>query len=172
MKRVTLLLALLLSGLVFAQIPLKPFNPINPPTLPTELKETDLIGPFGTVYRFYWDGWEGKLVLYRGGTGHLEVDGRKYNARFVFPCNPQDIVAGTVGAGPGYTGKNTNMGHRIVIFIDFPNTPNNRADDQRFDGYVFTQTIKTPGKIAAAGITWWDGIPFGFYMTYWYEIIG
>lgn len=60
--------------------------------------------------------------------------------------------------GPGYIGVNSTDTHRIVFWVDFANTPANPADDQRFDGYVFTQT-----RNAMAGVTWWAGIPFGFY---------
>jgi len=75
--------------------------------------------------------------------------------------------------GPGYTGKMGVLGHRVVFFVDFANTPNNTQDDQRFDGYIFTQTLKEgTSKKAISGITWWDGIPFGFYATYWYNIPG
>ncbi|KAF2957871.1 hypothetical protein AS159_05600 [Thermotoga sp. Ku-13t] len=170
MKKVMLLVALVLGGLVFAQAqPLVPHIPFTP-LLSTTIKETQVLGPYGSVWKIFWDGWEGTLVLQKGGVGYIETGGKKYNLEYVILKNPQDNVLGM--AGPDYTGKNTNIGHRIVFIVDFANTPNNRNDDQRFDGYIFTQTINTPSKRAIAGITCWDQIPFGFYATYWYDIPG
>ncbi|MEJ5228440.1 MAG: hypothetical protein WHT65_00390 [Pseudothermotoga sp.] len=167
--------AVLLSSLLLAQTQMTPVKPgiANIPFLPllTTMNQNDIIGPYGSVWKIYWDGWEGELVLFKGGTGYIKSsDGNKYNLTYSILRNPQDSVSGMTG--PGYTGKNSNIGHRIVFLVDFANTANNTQDDQRFDGYIFTQTIKNAPKRAMAGITWWDGIPFGFYAIYWYDVPG
>ena len=75
--------------------------------------------------------------------------------RYKITLNPQDSIEGMQGPG---NQKPSSLGHRIVFWVDFNNTPKNPKDDQRFDGYMMTQT-----KDAIAGVTWWNGIPFGFY---------
>ncbi|MEN3009214.1 hypothetical protein [Pseudothermotoga sp.] len=155
MRRVWLLVFIVTAILSFAQ---------------RSVRDVDILGAsgvgVGTVWKIYWDGWEGTLVLRRVGNSYLETtDGKRYTVRYFILKNPQDNVEGMTG--PGYTGRTSNLGHRIVFFVDFANTPNNPQDDQRFDGYIFTQTIKAQGsKKAMAGITWWNGIPFGFYATF------
>lgn len=171
MKKIFLVILTLVAALSLAQLqPLKPAIPFVP-LLSTTIREVDVLGPYGSVWKIYWDGWEGTLVLFKNGTGYIDAaDGKRYNLTHMILKNPQDNVAGMTG--PGYTGKSSNMGHRIVFFVDFAQTPNNTQDDQRFEGYLFTQTIKTSNKRAIAGITWWDGIPFGFYATFWYGVPG
>ncbi len=171
LKVIFCVVMVLLSTLVLAQLgqvtPHIPFTPL----LSTSMSQADIIGAYGSVWKIYWDGWEGELVLELKGNGYIKTsDGKRYNLTYVILRNPQDSVLGMTG--PGYTGKNSNLGHRIVFLVDFANTPSNTQDDQRFDGYIFTQTIKNPQKRAMAGITWWDGIPFGFYATYLYGIPG
>jgi hypothetical protein len=46
---------------------------------------------------------------------------------------------------------------KIEFYVDFNHTPGDFSDDQQFDGYLFTHGMK-----AMAGITWWNGIQFGF----------
>lgn len=164
------LLVLVLSlGIALAQLqPLKPTVP-STPLLTSNIREVDIVGPYGSVWKVYWDGWEGTLVFFKNGTGYVEVEGKRYSLSYAILKNPQNDVAGM--KGPGYTGKDSNLGHRVVFLVDFAQTPNTE-DDQRFEGYVFTQTIRTPSKRAMAGITWWNGIPFGFYAVYWYDVPG
>ena len=71
------------------------------------------------------------------------------------PRNQQDKVDGRTG--PGYIGVKWDYRHRLVFWVDFKNTPDNGSDDQRFDGYIMTQTER-----AFAGITWANGIPLPF----------
>lgn len=174
MGKVVLATIVLLGTLIFAQIgqvqPVKPSIPFAP-LLTSKVQEVDVLGPYGSVWKIYWDGWEGTLVLYKNGTGYLQdTNNIRYNMTYVILKNPQDNISGMTG--PGYTGKASTLGHRIVFMVDFANTPNNTQDDQRFDGYIFTQTLKVPAKRAIAGITWWDSIPFGFYATFWYDVPG
>ncbi len=118
---------------------------------------TGCLDSYGCVYHIVWDGWKGFLTLSPDGTGTLQTKGRRYSVRHQILLNPQDTIEGS--RGPGYLTSST-LKHRIVFWVDFKNTPNNPNDDQRFDGYMMTQT-----KDAIAGITWWNRIPFGFYAT-------
>ncbi|AEH50566.1 hypothetical protein [Pseudothermotoga thermarum] len=136
-KKLIFVAVLALSGLLLAQVqPLKPaVNIPFTPQLLTTIKEQDVIGQYGSVWKIYWDGWEGTLVLFRGGKGYIEdSDRNRYDLTYVILKNPQDNIMGMTG--PGYTGKNSNLGHRIVFLVDFARTPNDTKDDQRFDGYV------------------------------------
>ncbi|HOJ88313.1 MAG TPA: hypothetical protein PLP64_06150 [Pseudothermotoga sp.] len=174
MGKVVAVAIVLLSTLIFAQTgqlqPIKPNIPFTP-LLSTKVQEVDVLGPYGSVWKIYWDGWEGTLVFFKGGSGYLEDANKvKYNLTYVILKNPQDNISGMTG--PGYVGKASTLGHRIVFMVDFANTPGNTQDDQRFDGYIFTQTLKQPNKRAISGITWWDSIPFGFYATFWYDVPG
>lgn len=123
-----------------------------------QIRSSDILGPNGYVYSIVWDGFKGELVL-RAGTriaeSVLTKDSREYKVRYQILLDPQQSVDGM--RGPGYI-INSSLKHRIVFWVDFNNTPSNLTDDQRFDGYVMTQT-----KDAIAGITWWSRIPFGFY---------
>jgi len=106
MKRAILFLVILVSGLIFAQTgqlqPIKPSIPFTP-LLTTTIKESQLIGLYGSAWKIYWDGWEGTLVLLKGGKGYIEVSGTRYDLEYVILKNPQDNIAGMTG--PGYTGK-------------------------------------------------------------------
>ena len=115
-------------------------------------------GPYGSSYDFVWDGFRGTLTFYTSSVAYLTVGPTDYSVRFVIGKNAQDVVDGY--QGPGYR-VNTANAHRVVLWVDFNKTPNNPYDDQRFDGYWFTQTNN-----GMAGVTWWSNIPFGFYMTF------
>ena len=75
------------------------------------------------------------------------------------PTNQQDVVDGQTG--PGYMGVDWEYRHRIVFWVDFNNTPTQPEDDQRFDGYLMTQT-----ENAIAGITWKNSIPVMFNLIF------
>ncbi len=171
MKRVIVTVVMMLATLVFVQAQLQPIKPEIPLFKPQMLKEEDILGRYGSAWKIYWDGFEGTLVLLKGGKGYIQdASNNKYDLTYVILKNPQDNVAGMTG--PGYTGKASSLGHRIVFLVDFHKTSNNTQDDQRFDGYIFTQSIKDPTKRAMAGITIFDNIPFGFYATYWMDVTG
>lgn len=125
-----------------------------------QIRGTDILGAYGNVYNIVWDGWKGELVLRTGAAeSYLEKDGNRYEVRYQILQDPQDTVEGM--KGPGATATSSILKHRIIFWVDFNNTPDNNADDQRFDGYFFTKT-----KDAMAGVTWWNNIPFGFYATF------
>lgn len=127
-----------------------------------QLQQGDFLCSYGAVYNIVWDGWSGKLTLLPPGypdyvyKGYLDAGGKRIGVRYVLAENPQDFVDGR--QGPGYIGTPSTAKHRIVFWVDFNNTPFNHSDDQRFDGYIMTQT-----RSAIAGVTWWNGIVFGFY---------
>jgi hypothetical protein len=130
---------------------------------------TDIVkGDYGSIYSLVWDGWKAYLVLRRDGSGYLYFpsDPRtSYGVRATFLADPQDSVDGQTG--PGYLGTPSSLKHRIVFWVDFPKTQQSTQDDQRFDGYFFTQT-----KDGMAGVTWWNGVPFGFYARFEGNVIG
>jgi hypothetical protein len=148
-NRIAVLAAALTFVLTFALAP----RPAAAVTLRDIIK-----GPYGSTYTFVWDGFQGRLTFYSSDALTLTVGTTTYYGRFVYGANAQDVIDGY--QGPGYR-VNTANAHRVVVWIDFNNTPNNRADDQRFDGYWFTQTNN-----GMAGVTWWSNIPFGYYMTF------
>ncbi len=121
------------------------------------MNESDIIGAYGTQFDLRWDGWRGLLNLYptawAGALNQLSTAGRDFPVRFEILHDAEDVVE--TMAGPGYLGAGTPQRHRIVIWVAFDD------GEQRFDGYVFTQT----GGDAMAGVTWWQDMPFGFYAT-------
>jgi len=128
----------------------------------------DYLGSYGLVWKLVWDGWEGELVLRPTpwtANSKLSKGGAVYKVRYELVRNPQENIDGMMG--PGYLGASSRLGHRIVFWVDFPGTPTNLLDDQRFDGYMMTQTEK-----AFAGVTWSNRIPYGFYATFRYGVPG
>jgi hypothetical protein len=93
--------------------------------------------------------------------------GRTYNIRFgpttslvdPQPQNQQDVIEGRTG--PGYIGVDWDYRHRLVFWVDFQRTPSDVSDDQRFDGYLMTQT-----ETVFAGIAWKNGIPVPFSASF------
>jgi hypothetical protein len=104
------------------------------------------------------DGWKGELTLSASldsyvdnapnlvGTYYRATDGATFSVRGYVRTWRYPLAASW---GPD---------HQIEFFIDFAKTANNRDDDQRFQGFLYSGT-----KDAMAGRTWWNGIPFGFY---------
>jgi len=93
---------------------------------------------FGT-WALNHDGWEGKLVLRGAG-----------------------IPAGLFGDYVGADGKihfvqGSVESHKIVFYVDMKDTKGLPDDDQRFEGYLFTQSRK-----AMAGTTAWGGMTYGW----------
>ena len=129
-----------------------------------QLTQANFTCQYGATYRIVWDGWAGTLTLVPPSypdyvyKGTLASGGRTHQVRLQILKDPQDVVEGM--QGPGYTGANSTAKPRMVFWVDFPNTPNSPYDDQRFDGYMMTQS-----RNAIAGVTWWNGMVFGFFAT-------
>jgi hypothetical protein len=88
------------------------------------------------VYSMVHDGWKGELVL-KGQSGtYVGSDGRKL---------PVKVVTAS-----GY--------HMVFIVVGLGGENADGLGGQKFDGYQMTQT-----RDAIAGVTWWQGQPFGFY---------
>ena len=111
---------------------------------------------FAGTYAMNHDGWKGTLKLWVrnmststsgniGGT-YTSADGSSVHAVRGFVRSPAKTMP--VEWGPD---------HKIELYIDFADTTSG-SDDQKFEGYLFTQT-----KEGMAGKTWWNNTPFGFY---------
>ena len=125
-------------------------------------------GQYGSIYTINVDGRKAVLTLRKDGSGYLNPLHNPriwYDVRAQYLKDPQDNVDGQTG--PGYLGTPSNLKRRIVFWVDFPKTPNDPQDDQRFDGYFFTET-----KDGMAGVTWVSGMPLGFYALYEGDVIG
>ena len=85
------------------------------------------------------DGWEGKLVLRGAGI-------------------PDGLFGDYVGAdGRVHFVQGSVESHKIVFYIDLKDTKGLPEDDQRFEGYLFTQSRK-----AMAGTTAWTSTIYGW----------
>lgn len=136
------------------------------------------------------DGEVAHLYFYRKSStnqSYLRDESGSYNVYFdefttekvdPIPRNQQDWVFGQPGGnGPGYGGVDWDYQHRIVFRVDFKRTPSDYLDDQRFDGYILTQTqadgVLQINKDGFAGITWKTQdipiaphYPVGFWATF------
>jgi hypothetical protein len=116
----------------------------------------DFEGTYGMVH----DGWEGTLELITSSddptSGHINVGGNYTSAG-----GQKHYAGGYVSTWDYPMGEDWGPNHKIEFYVDFKDTPTYWADNQAFEGYVFTQT-----KDAMAGITWSQDTPdtpFGFY---------
>lgn len=141
-----------------------PRPPTEPPP-PPPIQLGDFACAENAEYQIVWGaGWKGRLILsippppYFILPGTLESGGSLFHLYWSAVLDPQDYIDGE--QGPGYQGTDSTIGHRIVFWVDFSQTPGNIRDDQRFDGYLMTGT-----RDSMAGVTWSRGVPYGFYAT-------
>lgn len=125
--------------------------------VPAHTGEPVTVQDFAGLYAMNHDGWKGRLELWvrfmatsiSGNIGgrYTSADGTRTHA-----------VRGFVGpTGSDISLRDGTPAHKIQFYIDFGDT-SDPADDQKFEGYLFTRT-----KAAMAGKTWWNNVPFGFY---------
>jgi hypothetical protein len=109
------------------------------------------------TYRMNHDGWLGTLTLWASPDDPIEQKPNVVGSYQSDLGGPPRSVRGFVRTSTYPIDATWGPDHKIELSIDLPGTPTT-ADDQAFEGYLFTQT-----RNAMAGITWWHGTPFGFY---------
>ena len=90
---------------------------------------------FSGSYDMVHDGWRGTLEL--NGTSGVYFDAERHSYRLLVETHGNHIVFYVLGLG----GENADG-----------------RGGQKFDGYLMSQT-----RDDIAGLTWWQGQPFGFY---------
>ncbi|MBN2232282.1 MAG: hypothetical protein JW781_05615 [Deltaproteobacteria bacterium] len=129
------------------------FSGFGPDFTPGTVATADFFG----TYRMHHDGWRGTLELWQPTfiiVGGDNLAGRYTSADSGLVHNVRGKVktAGNAASLPADWPE-----HKIELHIDFNGTAD-QADDQKFEGYLFTRT-----KDALGGVTWWNSTPYGFY---------
>src|SRR3954462_13840203 len=106
------------------------------------------------------DGWHGTLVINPTDQGFSAVEGNctyhGYRIDGKWSSGPNSYaVRGTLGgkdvqrrAGEACPASE----HKVVFTVAFPGLP-----PQPFEGYIYTHERRR-----MAGLTWWQGVPFGW----------
>ena len=111
---------------------------------------------FKGEYEMDHDGWKGTLSLYDTDGDYIEQMPNMGGA-YIDQDGQRHDVMGYVRSAEYPMVSSWGPDHKISFYIDFPDTTDN-SDDQPFDGYLFTRE-----NGVMAGVTWWNGTPFGFY---------
>lgn len=116
------------------------------------IEKADFVGS----YTMNHDGWEGELWL--GALTDDPVEGSPNIGGLYFSSGGAiHTVRGYVRTWEYPIGDSTWPDHKIRFYINFNDT-SDPADDQMFEGYLFTHN-----KDLMAGVTYWNDIPFGFH---------
>jgi len=116
------------------------------------ITKADFTGVFDMTY----DGWEAGLILWAVEDNFAQSAPNLLGV-LIWPNGQQRQVRGYVRTPTYPLDANFGPDHTILLYIDFPNTPSNPADDQWFKGYLATQT-----KSFVAGTTIWNSTLFGW----------
>lgn len=120
----------------------------------SRVQKADFVG----LYRQNHDGWQGRLELWALADDYIEQL-PNVGGRYTGSDGRPHSVRGYVRTWSYPLPEANWPDHMMRFYVNFPDTAT-PDDDQRFEGYLFTQT-----RDAMAGLTWWNNIPFGFYAT-------
>ncbi len=121
--------------------------------------------PFAGTWHMVHDNWVGALtiavspVVTTRSEGSCTYTSHRVSGTYVPDGGGSTLaVAGRVGGKDVYQRGHVcpQSDHLITFTVAFPGAP-----PQPFRGYMFTQA----GPAQIAGLTWWQGLPFGWLAT-------